>query len=74
MRYAATLRKVEADLRRDQAFDELTGLLNARGFDLLANHHFRLADRSKPPVLIVFLRVDEGGGPPGRRRSPTPPR
>ena len=65
VRYAVTLRKVEAGLRRYQAFDELTGLLNARGFDLLANHHFRLADRSKDPVLIVFLRVDEDGGAPG---------
>jgi diguanylate cyclase (GGDEF)-like protein len=66
VRYAATLRKVEAGLRRFQAFDELTGLLNAQGFDLLANHHFRLADRSKDhPVLIVFLRVDEGGEAPG---------
>ena len=65
VRHAVTLRKVEAGLRRSQAFDELTGLLNARGFDLLANHHFRLADRSKDPVLIVFLRVDEEGGAPG---------
>lgn len=65
VRYAATLRKVEAGLRRFQAFDELTGLLNARGFELLANHHFRLADRSKHPVLIVFLRVDQAGESPG---------
>jgi len=65
VRYAATLRKVEAGLRRYQAFDELTGLLNARGFDLLANHHFRLADRSKDPVTILFLRVDRAGGAPG---------
>ena len=65
IRYAATLRKVEAGLRRYQAFDELTGLLNARGFDLLANHHFRLADRSKDPVVILFLRVDHAGGAPG---------
>ena len=65
IRYAATLRKVEAGLRRNQAFDELTGLLNARGFDLLANHHFRLADRSKDPVTILFLRVDAAGGAPG---------
>jgi diguanylate cyclase (GGDEF)-like protein len=65
IRYAATLRKVEAGLRRYQAFDELTGLLNARGFDLLANHHFRLADRSKDPVTILFLRVDRAGGAPG---------
>ena len=65
IRYAATRREVEAGLRRFQAFDELTGLLNTRGFDLLANHHFRLADRSKNPVLIVFLRVDEGEEGPG---------
>jgi diguanylate cyclase (GGDEF)-like protein len=65
VRYAATLRKVEAGLRRFQAFDELTGLLNTRGFELLANHHFRLADRSKNPVLIVFLRVDGAGKSPG---------
>jgi diguanylate cyclase (GGDEF)-like protein len=65
IRYAATLRKVEAGLRRYQTFDELTGLLNARGFDLLANHHFRLADRSKDPVTILFLRVDRAGGAPG---------
>ena len=65
VRYAATLRNVEAGLRRFQAFDELTGLLNARGFDLLANHHFRLADRSKHPVLIVVLRVGEAGESPG---------
>ena len=65
IRYAATLRKVEAGLRRYQAFDELTGLLNARGFDLLANHHFRLADRSKDPVIILFLRVDRAGGARG---------
>ena len=65
IRYAATLRKVEAGLRRNQAFDELTGLLNARGFDLLANHHFRLADRSKDPVIILFLRVERAGGAPG---------
>ena len=64
IRYAVTVRRVEAELRRYQAFDELTGLLNARGFDLLANHHFRLADRSKDPVTILFLRVDEGGGAP----------
>ena len=39
--------------------------MNARGFDLLANHHFRLADRSKDPVIILFLQVDRAGGAPG---------
>ena len=67
IRYAATLRKVEAGLRRNQAFDELTGLLNARGFDLLANHHS--SGRS-------FQGPRDHPVPPGgrRRRSPRRPR
>lgn len=62
IRYATSLQKVEAELRRHQTVDERTGLFNARGFELLAGHHLRLADRSKHPVIIVFVRVDV---PPG---------
>src|SRR5262245_2929085 len=58
LRYATSLQKVEAELRRHQTVDEHTGLFNARGFELLAGHHLRLADRSKRPVVIVFVRVD----------------
>jgi diguanylate cyclase (GGDEF)-like protein len=58
LRYATSLQKVEAELRRHQTVDELTGLLNSRGFELLANHHLRLADRTKQPVIIVFVRVN----------------
>lgn len=58
LRYATSLQKVETELRRQQTVDELTGLLNGRGFELLANHHLRLADRTKQPVIIVFVRVD----------------
>src|SRR5262245_38232713 len=58
LRYATSLQRVEAELHRQQTVDELTGLFNARGFELLAGHHLRLADRSKQPVLIVFVRVD----------------
>jgi diguanylate cyclase (GGDEF)-like protein len=65
LRYATSLQKVEAELRRHQTIDELTGLLNARGFELLAGHHLRLADRSKQPVVIVFVRVDTAGEPVG---------
>lgn len=64
LRYATSLQKVEAELRRHQTVDELTGLFNARGFELLAGHHLRLADRSKQPVIIVFVRVDAPGGDP----------
>lgn len=67
IRYAATLRSMEAGLRRLQTFDEQTGLLNARGFELLANHHLKLSDRSKHPVSIVFIRVDEADATPGDR-------
>jgi diguanylate cyclase (GGDEF)-like protein len=62
LRYATSLQKVEAELRRHQTMDELTGLFNARGFELLAGHHLRLADRSKQPVIIVFVRVDVPAG------------
>jgi diguanylate cyclase (GGDEF)-like protein len=62
LRYATSLQKVEAELRRHQTMDELTGLFNARGFELLAGHHLRLADRSKQPVVIVFVRVDVPDG------------
>ena len=62
LRYATSLQKVEAELRRHQMVDEPTGLFNSRGFELLAGHHLRLADRSKQPVIIVFVRVDTPAG------------
>ena len=47
-------------LQRHQTVDDLTGLLNARGFELLATHHLRLADRSSTrSIVIVFVRMDE---------------
>jgi diguanylate cyclase (GGDEF)-like protein len=64
LRYATSLQKVEAELRRHQTADELTGLFNSRGFELLAGHHLRLADRSKQPVIIVFVRLDLPEGEP----------
>jgi diguanylate cyclase (GGDEF)-like protein len=59
VRSAATIQRLRAELHRHQTVDELTGLLNARGFELLATHHLRLADRSKHSVVIVFVRMDE---------------
>jgi diguanylate cyclase (GGDEF)-like protein len=64
LRYATSLQKVEAELRRHQTADDLTGLFNSRGFELLAGHHLRLADRSKQPVIIVFVRLDLPEGEP----------
>lgn len=67
LRYATSLRRFETELHRHRTVDELTGLYNARGFEQLANHHLRLADRSKQPVVIVFVRLDDPSGLPDDR-------
>jgi len=59
LRYAAAIREMRAELHRRQVVDERTGLYNARGFEQLATHHLRLADRSKQPVVLVFVRLEE---------------
>ncbi|MEX2274195.1 MAG: diguanylate cyclase [Actinomycetota bacterium] len=41
--------------------DELTGLLNRTGLEPLAEYRFRLSDRTRVPVTLVFLRLT----PPG---------
>lgn len=56
IRYAASLRR----LRRELAtVDEVTGLPNLRGFAPIAEHHLRMADRLKTPVVLVFVRLDD---------------
>jgi diguanylate cyclase (GGDEF)-like protein len=59
VRYAIKLHDMEGALHRRQTTDELTGLLNARGFEQLARHHLQLSDRSKEPVALVFFRLDD---------------
>jgi diguanylate cyclase (GGDEF)-like protein len=63
VRYAASIGKMRAELHRLQVVDERTGLYNARGFEQLATHHLRLADRSKRPVVLVFVRLQETEDP-----------
>jgi diguanylate cyclase (GGDEF)-like protein len=58
IRYATALGRMEAELQRRQVVDELTGLYNARGLEHLASHHLAMADRSKRPVTLVFVRLD----------------
>jgi diguanylate cyclase (GGDEF)-like protein len=67
LRYATSLHRFGTELHRHRTIDELTGLYNARGFEQLANHHLRLADRSKQPVVIVFVRLDDPSGLPDDR-------
>lgn len=65
IRYATALHRMEAELHRRQVVDELSGVYNARGFEQLASHHLAMADRSKRPVPLVFVRIDalEDGEP-----------
>ena len=67
VRYATSIQRMEAELRRRQVVDDHTGLYNARGFEQLASHHLRMADRSRQPVVLVFVRLDglEGAGDAG---------
>lgn len=69
VRYATSLRRMQAELERRQVVDELTGLYNARGLEHLAAHHLALATRSKQPITLVFVRLDppEGNDDPEER-------
>lgn len=59
IRYATSLHRLEGELHRHRTIDELTGLYNARGFEQLAEHHLRLADRTQEPVVLVFVRLED---------------
>jgi len=58
VRYALERSRLEAELHRHAVTDELTGLYNARGFEQLTRHHLSLADRSKEPVVLIFVRIE----------------
>lgn len=58
VRYALERSRMQAELHRHVITDELTGLYNARGFEQLARHHLSLADRSKEPVVLIFVRIE----------------
>jgi GGDEF domain-containing protein len=49
------------DLRELEITDELTGLPNLRGFVPVAEHRFRIADRDRVPVVLLFVRLDDLG-------------
>ena len=55
VRYAIAYRKLRRELSTS---DDLTGLPNLRGFAPLAEHHLRMADRAKTPVVFLFVRLD----------------
>ena len=59
LRYALDQRRLREELDRRTFIDELTGLYNANGFEQIAVHHLRLADRTEEPLVLVFVRIDD---------------
>jgi diguanylate cyclase (GGDEF)-like protein len=58
IRYAIERSKLQVRAQREAVVDAATGLYNARGFEQLTAHHLRLAERSKGPVVVVFVHID----------------
>ncbi|HJR98797.1 MAG TPA: diguanylate cyclase [Actinomycetota bacterium] len=54
VRYAVSIRRLRRELATT---DEVTGLPNLRGFVPIAEHHLRMADRSRDPVVFLFARL-----------------
>ncbi len=61
-------RPAAAPARTRRTSDELTGLPNLRGFAPIAEHHLRMADRAKTPVVFLFVRLDGLAATRERRR------
>jgi diguanylate cyclase (GGDEF)-like protein len=55
---ARQFRRLEAKIQDLSLRDELTGLYNLRGFQLLAEQALRLSHRSQVPFSILFVDVD----------------
>ncbi len=58
IRFAAERHRMERALDSLVTVDPLTGLYNRRGFSPLAEHHMRMSDRSKEPVILIFVQLD----------------
>jgi diguanylate cyclase (GGDEF)-like protein len=56
---ARYIRRMERSIRDLSLRDELTGVYNLRGFNLLADQALRLAQRSSQPFSLLFVDVDD---------------
>ncbi|MBI4699362.1 MAG: sensor domain-containing diguanylate cyclase, partial [Nitrospirae bacterium] len=52
------LKKIEQKLHEMSITDELTGLLNRRGFFALADQQCKLADRTKRQMCLIYIDLD----------------
>ena len=59
MRHAIERHKLLAELRRLSLQDELTGLWNRRGFNTLALHQLKLAQRGGTPAHLFLFDLDK---------------
>jgi len=56
--YAIERHRNILELKRLSFLDELTGLLNRRGFLNMAEHHLKIADRTTREMLLFFADMD----------------
>ena len=55
IRYAVSVRRLRREL---STRDADTGLPNLLGFAPIAEHHLRMADRARTPVVFLFIRLE----------------
>jgi diguanylate cyclase (GGDEF)-like protein len=58
LRYAIERHRMIETLRGLAMIDDLTGLYNRRGFMSLAEHHVKLAQRTRKHLLLIFADLD----------------
>jgi diguanylate cyclase (GGDEF)-like protein len=58
LRYAIERHRMVETLRGLAMIDDLTGLYNRRGFMSLAEHHVKLAQRTRKHLLLIFADLD----------------
>ena len=68
------MKKLNASLKTDAMTDELTGLYNRRGFDVLSQHYLDLAHRRGKRIFVIYTDLDDmkqindqGGHPAGNQ-------
>jgi PleD family two-component response regulator len=59
LRHAVERHRLRRQLRDLEIVDDATGLPNLRGFAPIAEHHLRMADRTKEPVVFLFVRLSD---------------
>ena len=58
IQYAVERHRTLTELKRLSLVDDLTGLLNRRGFLSMASQHIKIAERAKRELLLFFADLD----------------